>query len=84
MERFDGHSPPPSPITDAMTELSGKRLDRPTPLSIGKLFQKSLIGRPAFIGDGATTYATLVRSPGHNQNVYRIKFVGSPVMAAAA
>ena len=33
-------------------ELVGKRLDRPTAHSIGKLFQKRLVGRPAWVGDG--------------------------------
>ena len=32
-------------IADTLDELSGKRFDRPTALSIGKLFQKRLVRR---------------------------------------
>jgi hypothetical protein len=46
-------------------------LDRPTAHSIGKLFQKRLVGRPAWIGDGQAV-ATLRKSKGHNANTYRI------------
>jgi hypothetical protein len=59
-------------ISDALGELVGKRLDRPTAHSIGKLFQKRLVGRPAWIGDGQTV-ATLRKSPGHNENTYRVE-----------
>jgi hypothetical protein len=58
-------------ITEALGELVGKRLDRPTAHSIGKLFQKRLVGRPAWIGDGQAV-ATLRKSKGHNANTYRI------------
>ena len=58
-------------IADALGELVGKRLDRPTAHSIGKLFQKRLVGRPAWIGDGQAV-ATLKRSAGHNANTYQI------------
>lgn len=58
-------------IGDALGELAGKRLDRPTARSIGKLFQKRLAGRPAWIGDGQTV-ATLQKSAGHAENTYRI------------
>jgi hypothetical protein len=58
-------------IADALGELVGKRLDRPTAHSIGKLFQKRLVGRPAWIGDGQAV-ATLKKSTGHNANTYRI------------
>ena len=58
-------------IADALGELIGKRLERPTPHSIGKLFQKRLVGRPAWIGDGQTV-ATLQKSTGHNENTYRV------------
>jgi hypothetical protein len=57
-------------IADALGELVGKLLDRPTAHSIGKLFQKRLVGRPAWIGDGQ--FATLKKSTGHNANTYRI------------
>src|SRR6516162_10352141 len=58
-------------IAEASGELVGKRLDRPTAHSIGKLFQKRLVGRPAWIGDGQAV-ATLKRSAGHNANTYQI------------
>jgi hypothetical protein len=58
-------------IADALGELVGKRLDRPTAHSLGKLFQKRLVGRPAWIGDGQKV-ATLKRSTGHNENSYRV------------
>jgi hypothetical protein len=58
-------------IADALGELVGKRLDRPTARSIGKLLSKRLVGRPAWIGDGQTV-ATLKKSTGHNANTYRI------------
>ena len=57
-------------IADALGELVGKLLDRPTAHSIGKLFQKRLVGRPAWIGGGQ--FATLRKSTGHNANTYRI------------
>jgi hypothetical protein len=58
-------------IADALGELAGKRLDRPTAHSLGKLFQKRLVGRPAWIGEGQTV-ATLQKSTGHNENSYRV------------
>src|SRR5262249_25664193 len=39
-------------IADALGELAGKRLDKPTAHRLGKLFQKRLVGRPAWIGEG--------------------------------
>jgi hypothetical protein len=63
-------------IADALGELIGKRLERPTAHSIGKLFQKKLVGRPAWIGDGQT-FAVLERFKGHNANTYRIQVTGS-------
>ena len=59
-------------ITDALGELVGKRLDRPTAHSIGKLFQKRLVGRPAWIGDGQVV-ATLRKFTGHSENTYRVE-----------
>ena len=69
-------------IADALGELVGKRLDRPTAHSIGKLFQKRLVGRPAWIGDGRQV-ATLRKSIGHNENTYRVE-VSDPTVAARA
>ena len=59
-------------IADALGELVGRRLDRPTAHSIGKLFQKRLVGRPAWIGDGQTV-ATLRKFTGHGENTYRVE-----------
>ena len=58
-------------LADALGELVGKRLDKPTAHSIGKLFQKRLVGRPAWIGDGQAV-ATLKKCVGHNANTYQI------------
>ena len=69
-------------IADALGELVGKRLDRPTAHSIGKLFQKRLVGRPAWIGDGQTV-ATLRKFTGHSENTYRIDVSGPPEEVAA-
>jgi hypothetical protein len=62
-------------IADAITQLAGKPMDHPTPHNIGKLFQKCLVGRPAWLADGKTT-ATLQKSSGHGNNTYRIKLSG--------
>jgi hypothetical protein len=59
-------------LADALDELAGRRLDRPTPHKIGKLFQKCLVGRPALIRK-ADLVATLRKTPGHNENTYRIE-----------
>jgi len=59
-------------ITDALGELVGKRLDRPTAHSVGKLFQKRLVGRPVWIGDGRQV-AKLRKFTGHNENTYRVE-----------
>jgi hypothetical protein len=56
-------------IADALGELVGKRLDKPTAHSLGKLFQKRLVGRPAWVQDGETV-AILRKSTGHNENSY--------------
>ena len=56
-------------LSAALGELAGKRLDRPTAHSVGKLFQKRLVGRPAWIQDGETI-AILRKSTGHNENTY--------------
>ena len=58
-------------ISDALGEVIGKRLERPTARSIGKLLSNRLVGRPAWIGDGQTI-ATLKKTDRHNANTYRI------------
>ena len=69
-------------IVDALSELDGKRLDRPTAHRIGKLFQKLLVGRPAWIGDGRYV-ATLRKVTGHRENTYRLE-VSDPTARAKA
>src|SRR5262249_2985228 len=60
-------------IADALGELAGRRLkDRPTAQQIGKLFQKCLVDRPAWIGDHGQTVAVLRKTPGHSENAYHI------------
>jgi hypothetical protein len=56
-------------LRDALGESAGKSLDKPTAHSLGKLFQKRLVDRPAWIGEGKTV-ATLRKSTGHNENSY--------------
>jgi hypothetical protein len=71
-------------LADALGELVGKRLDRPTAHSLGKLFQKRLVGRPAWIGDGQMA-ATLRKYTGHNENSYRVELsVTAPSAGAPA
>jgi len=59
-------------LSDALGELVGKRLEKPTARSIGKLFQKTLTNRPAWIEDGKV-FATLQKIPGHDANKYQIE-----------
>ena len=63
-------------LAEALGELVGKRLNKPTAHSIGKLFQKRLVDRHAWIGDGEAV-ATLKKSVGHNANTYRIHITAS-------
>ena len=58
-------------LADALGELDGRRLDRPTAHKIGKLFQKRLVGRPALIGNDQI--ATLRRTKDHEENKYRVE-----------
>jgi hypothetical protein len=58
-------------LADAVGELDGRRLDRPTAHKIGKLFQKRLVGRPALIGKDVI--GTLRRTKDHEKNSYQLK-----------
>jgi len=69
-------------VVEALSELDGKRLDRPTAHRIGKLLQKRLVGRPTWIGDGRQV-ATLRKVTGHRENTYRIE-VSNRVAGAGA
>jgi hypothetical protein len=55
----------------ALDELAGKPIDKPTAPGIGKLFQKYLTNRPAFIDGGAI--AVLQKAEGHQANQYMVK-----------
>jgi hypothetical protein len=63
-------------IADALAELAGKQLERPSARSIGKFLGNRLVGRPAWIGDGQAV-ATLRRCKGHNANAYQIHISAS-------
>src|SRR5262249_46416055 len=58
-------------LADALGELDGRRLDRPTAHKIGKLFQKRLVGRPGLIGNDQI--AILRRTKDHEENKYRVE-----------
>jgi hypothetical protein len=59
-------------ISDALSELAGKRLDRPTAHRVGKLFQKHLVDRPAWLNEGEVV-AVLRKNLGHQENTYRVE-----------
>ena len=59
-------------LHDALAELCGRRLDRPTAHGIGKLLQKRLVNRPAWFGDG-NQVAILKKVTGHAENRYRVE-----------
>ena len=59
-------------LASVLSELAGKRLDKPTAHALGKLFQKRLVGRPAWI-DGGQRFAILRKSPNHEANSYRVE-----------
>ena len=59
-------------LFEALGELAGKTLDRPTARYIGKLFQKHLTDRPVWIDDGKRI-AILRKDSGHQENRYRVE-----------
>jgi uncharacterized protein YheU (UPF0270 family) len=60
-------------LADALAELAGRPLSHQTTArELGKLFQKSLTGRPAWIYGGVTV-AILKKTPGDRNNSYRIE-----------
>jgi hypothetical protein len=63
-------------LADALAELAGKQLERPSSRSIGKFLGNRLVGRPAWIGDSRTV-ATLRKTDRHNANTYRIHITAS-------
>jgi hypothetical protein len=64
-------------LADALGELIGKALEHPTARSIGKLFQKHLTNRPAWIDDG-NGVAVLRKISGNRANEYKIEIPGLP------
>ena len=59
-------------LADALGELIGKVLENPTARSIGKLFQKHLTNRAAWIDDGNGT-AILRKISGKRENEYKVE-----------
>jgi hypothetical protein len=66
-----------SELADALGELIGKALENPTARSLGKLFQKHLTNRPAWIDDG-NGVAVLRRISAGRANEYKIEIPGQP------
>jgi hypothetical protein len=67
-------------LFEALGELVGKTLEHPTAYSVGKLFQKRLTDRPAWIEDGPSkklVIAVLRKNPGHQANSYKVELVQS-------
>jgi hypothetical protein len=62
-------------LADALGELIGKALEKPTARSIGKLFQKHLTNRPAFIEDG-NCVGILRKKSDDRANEYEIEIPG--------
>jgi hypothetical protein len=72
----EAETPKAGAIGDALADLAGKRLDRPSARSIGKFLGNRLVDRPAWIGDGQMI-ATLRKTDRHNANTYRIQLTAS-------
>jgi hypothetical protein len=64
-------------LADALGELIGKALENPTARSIGKLFQKHLTNRPAWIDDENSS-AVLRKISGGRANEYKIEISRQP------
>jgi hypothetical protein len=62
-------------LADALGELIGKTFENPTARSLGKLFQKHLTNRPAWIDEG-NCVAVLRKIPGSRANEYKIEIPG--------
>lgn len=69
---YEERAAPAEALSDALGELIGKTLEKPTARSVGKLFQKYLTNRPAWIEDGDGV-AILRKIPGHDANKYRVE-----------
>jgi hypothetical protein len=64
-------------LADALGELIGKTLENPTARSIGKLFQRHLTNRPAWMDEGSGV-AILRKTAGNRANEYKIEIPGQP------
>ena len=73
----DGGAESAAELVDALGELIGKALENPTARSLGKLFQKHLTNRPAWIDDGNCS-AVLRKISGKRQNEYKIEISPQP------
>ena len=65
-------------LADALGDLIGKVLEKPTARSVGKLFQKHLTNRPAFVEDG-NCVAVLRKKSNDRANEYEIEIPGGDV-----
>ena len=73
----DGGAENAAELADALGELIGKALENPTARSLGKLFQRHLTNRPAWIDDGDCV-AVLRKISGKRQNEYKIEIPRQP------
>jgi hypothetical protein len=69
-------------LFEALGELAGKTIERPTARYIGKLFQKHLTDRPVWIDNGKLT-AILRKDSDHQENRYNVEIL-QPTAAAQA
>jgi hypothetical protein len=69
-------------LFEALGELAGKTLERPTARYIGKLFQRHVTDRPVWIDNGKLT-AILRKDSHHQENRYRVEIL-QPAAAAQA
>jgi len=74
---FDGSAEWAAELADALGELIGKTLENPTARSIGKLFQKHVTNRPAFV-DEENCVAVLRKIAGNRENEYKVEIPGQP------
>jgi hypothetical protein len=75
--QIEGGAERAAELADALGELIGKALEYPTARGIGKLFQKHLTNRPAWIDDG-NGVAILRKTAGNRANEYKIEIPGQP------
>ena len=62
-------------LAAALGELAGEAFEKPTALKIGKLFQKQLTNRPAWIDGGS---AVLLKNSNDRANEYRVEILKQP------